>query len=421
MSTTINGYADEKALEPLPLPATTPVKRRQEHLSPFVRRLKIFLAFLAAFVLFDVFTHGPATTGVSRGCHRIKNHLGDFEQDGGHQHPFPPIDSWKPYKGTTHFELDPADAAGLTVKGSQAFGKVVFETSKLSDKVVIDLDIKTNKRDKHGAVSVKEEDGYLTVDTPIRGKLEIYASAKILIPSNIIGTFGIPAFEVNAPRHMVDYSDLPESLEIGEFSVRVAKGFVKPGPVHTNTTTLSIAEGALRGSLTQARYSTDINVAKGNVTIDIPSISSGAEGTSKVHLGDGYLKGSFAVYNSTNIDVAKGSIYISVDFKDAEPRAELTTRIAKGNARVYVNSIAAERLLKASHTSIAGDQLITYPSNFQGTVDARGIVGDITLEGKDLSVEKVLGGMVGRKGDSERNSVDVKAVKGALDILVGDE
>lgn len=383
--------------------------------------LKCVIALFATFFFFDLLTHGPATTGVSRGCRGFIQHVGGQGQDGGHQHPFPPIDNWKPYEGTTHFELEPAEATGLTVKGSKAFGKVVFETSKLSDKVIIDLDIKTNKRDKHGAVSVKEEDGYLTIDTPTTGKLETYASAKILIPSNIIGTFGLPAFEVNAPRHMVDYSELPESLEIGEFSIRVAKGFVKPGPVHTNTTTLDIAEGALRGSLTQARHSTDINVAKGNVTLDIPSISSGNQGSSKVHLGNGHLKGSFAVYNSTNINVAKGSIYISVDFKHADPRADLTTRIASGDARVYVNSIAAERLFKASHTSIAGDQLITYPSNFQGTVDARGIVGDIKLEGKDLAVEKVLGGMVGRKGDSERNSVDVKAVKGTLDILVGDE
>lgn len=422
MSTTVNGYPNEKVLElePLPLPATTPVKRTRTS-SPCTRLLKFLFALFATFFFFDVLTHGPATTGVSRGCHGIRKHLGGLGNDGGHQHPFPPIDNWKPYQGTTHFELEPAEAAGLTVKGSKVFGKVVFETSKVSNKVVIDLDIKTNKRDKHESIVVKEENGYLTIDTPTTGKLESYASAKILIPSNIIGTFGLPAFEVNAPRHMVDYSDLPESLEIGKFSVRVAKGFVKPGPVHTNTTTLSIAEGALRGALTQARHHTDVNVAKGNVTLDITSISSGSEGTSKVHLGDGHLKGNFAVYNSTNINVGSGSIYIGVDFKHADPRAELTTRIASGDARVYVNSIAADRLLKASHTSVAGDQLITYPSNFQGTVDARGLVGDIKLEGKDLSVEKVLGGMVGRKGDSERNSIDVKAVKGSLDILVGDD
>jgi len=402
------------------MPATAPIKRARTS-SPCTRVLKFLFAFFATVFFFDILTHGPATTGISGGCHGIRKHFGGPEHDGGHQHPFPPVDNWKPYEGTKHFELEPAEASGLTIKGSKVFGKVVFETSKLSKKVVIDLDIKTNKRDKHESITVKEENGYLTIDTPTTGKLESYASAKILIPSNIIGTFGLPAFEVNAPRHMVDYSDLPESLEIGEFTIRVAKGFVKPGPVHTNTTTLDIAEGALRGSLTNARYVTDVNVAKGNVTLDITSISSGNEGTSKVHLGNGHLKGNFAVYNSTNIDVATGSIYIGVDFKHADPRAELTTRIASGDARVYVNSIAAERLLKASHTSIAGDQLITYPSNFQGTVDARGIVGDIKLEGKDLAVEKVLGGMVGKKGDSERNSVDIKAVKGALDILVGDE
>jgi hypothetical protein len=340
--------------------------------------------------------------------------------DGG-QHPFPPIDEWKPFHGTTHFEFEPATASGFAAKGAQAFGKVVFETSKLSDKVVIDLDIKTNKKDKRGEVTVKEDNGFLTVDTPSTGKLETYASAKIQIPSNIIGRFAIPEFQVDVPRHMVDFSGLPESLEIGKFRVRVAKGFVKPGPVHTNVTQISIANGALKGSLIHAREETRIDVAHGNVTLDIPDISSGNQGVTYVHLGNGHLNGTFAIYNSTTIDVASGGIYIGVDFKHSDPRAELSTKIASGNSRVFVSSIAAERLLESSHTSINGDQLVTYPSNFQGTIDARGIVGGIKLEGKDLAVEKVIGGLVGRQGDSDRNSVSVKSVRGKLDILVGDE
>jgi hypothetical protein len=170
-----------------------------------------------------------------------------------------------------------------------------------------------------------------------------------------------------------------------------------------------------------ARCETNIDVAKGNVTINIPDISSGNQGQTKVHLGNGYLEGSLSVYNSTTVDVATGGIHIDVDFKHSEPRAELSTKIASGNSRVYVKSIAADRLLESSHTSVNGDQLITYPSNFQGTIDARGLIGNIKLEGEDLAVEKVLGGLVGKKGDSERNSISVKTVKGALDILVGDE
>jgi len=299
----------------------------------------------------------------------------------------------------------------------------VFETSKLSDKVVIDLDIKTNKHDKNGDISIEEKDGYLTITTPSTGKLETYASAKIQIPSNIMGTFGLPKFDIDLPRHMVDYSSLPESLEIGVFAVRLGKGFIKPGPVHTNVTQLTIAKGAVRGSLTQARFETSVDVAAGNVTLDIPSISGGNEGTSNVKLGNGHLKGSFPVYNSTTLDVVKGSMYVNVAFESAceSNPAELSTKMGSGPARVYVDSIAAERLFKSYHTSIAGDQLLTYPENFQGTIDARGIAGDIKLEGKDMAVEKVLGGVQGKKGDSERNYVSVKAAKGSLDILVGDD
>lgn len=341
------------------------------------------------------------------------------KHDGGHH--IPDVENWVKYEGTSHFELEPVDATGVTVKGANAFGKVVFETSKLSDKVIIDLDIRTNHKDKNDDISVVSDNGYITVNSPDTGKLKTYASAKIQIPSNIIGTFGLPSFEVDVPRHMVDLSGLPESLEIGELIVRVAKGFVKAGPVHTNTTQITVAQGGVRGELTNARESTNVDVANGNVTLDLSKISSGNEGTSTVHLGNGHLKGTFTVYNATTLDVAKGSIYVTVDIEDTETRAELSTKIASGDARVFVNSIKGERNFDAYHTSIAGSQLITYPKNFQGTVDARGLVGDIKLAGKELDVSKAIGGSIGKQGDVNRNYVSVKAAKGSLDILIGDE
>jgi hypothetical protein len=421
MSTTANGYLDEKVPEVyvLPAPAQAPSEPRRPSLW---RRVCRSIFWISSFVFVALMVRDAFSMIPMGGCRGMKHHMpfqGLFD-DGGQRPLLPPKD-WKPFHGTTHFEFDPAVASGFSVSGTNAFGSVVFETSKLSEKVVIDLDIKTNREDKHGDVAVEEENGHLTINTPKTGDLRTFASAKIQIPSNIIGHFAIPEFEVNVPRHMVDFSGLPESLEIGTFKVHVAKGFVKPGPVHTNHTQITVADGALKGSLIHGRHETNVDVANGNVTLNIPDISSGNQGHTKIHLGNGHLEGTLSVYNETTVDVAKGGIYIAVDFKHSDPRAILSTKIASGDSRVYVNSIAAERLLESSHTSINGDQLITYPSNFQGTVDARGLVGSIKLEGKDLAVEKVLGGMVGRQGDSNRNSVSVKTVKGALDILVGDD
>lgn len=415
MSTTL--YLQEKG--ELPVPVTAPMKRDGPGF--FARLLRLALIFFTALFVVDLLTDEPTTYRVANGCMNKHNHHHDHDGHDGHQHPFPQVDKWKPFEGISQFELEPADAIGLTIKGANSFGKIVFETSKLSDKVIIDLDIKTNKKDKNNDVTVVSDDGYITINGPDSGSLETFASAKIQIPSNIIGTFGLPSFEVDAPKHLVDLSRLPESLEIGDLVIRLAKGYVKAGPVHTNTTQITIAHGALRGSLTHARESTNVDVANGNVTLDITKISSGSEGSTTVHVGHGNLTGVFSVYNSTTFDVAKGAIYVTLDIEEAETEAEISTKIASGDARIYVNSIGEDRAFNAYHTSIAGSQLITYPDNFQGTIDARGLVGDIKLAGKELAIEKVLGGSVGKKGDSERNYVSIKAVKGSIDFLVGEE
>lgn len=352
------------------------------------------------------------------GKHHSKAH--GLEEGGKHRHHIPNVDNWHPYEGTTHFELEPAQASGLTIKGLKSFGKVVFATSKLSDKVVIDLTIKTKKVDTEHQVTVVEENGHLTIDSPEAGKLKTYASAQITIPSNIIGTFGLPAFEVDAPKHMVDYSDLPESLEIGDLTIRLAKGFVKAGKVHTNSTQLTVAKGAVRGELTGARFSTNIDVAAGNVIVDVKG-SAGSEGTTLIHLGNGALNGTFSVFNSTTLDVAKGSLYSNIVFEESEFRGQLSTKVGSGDSRVYVDEIAGDRSFDASHLTISGSQLLTYPESFEGTIDARGLLGDISVKGDGLEVEKSFGGFTARKGDAERSAVSVKTAKGSIDVLVGEE
>ncbi|KIW20845.1 hypothetical protein PV08_01423 [Exophiala spinifera] len=419
-------------IEVLPVPVIA--TRQKKRPSCCHRLFKVVIALFGALFVLDLLSHGPVYRRLRNNYHGFVDSLPDSFADlyvdalvsgggegGQPKHPVPPMDDWTPFEGTTHFEIEPRAASGLAVHGDKAFGKVVFETSKLSDKVVIDLDIKTNKLDKHGDVIVEEKNGHLTIRTPDAGKLETYASAKIQIPSNILGTFGMRHFDIDVPAHMVDYSALPKSLEIGDFAIRVAKGFVKPGPVHTNRTAISIADGAVRGSLTHGRQHTEIDVAKGNATVDIPRISAGNEGSTHIHIGNGHLNGTLAVYNSTSVDVGFGSIWIDVDFKDTEHRAHLSTKIVSGPSRVFVDSLPPDRLFRSEHLTVAGDQLITYPSSFEGTIDARGFAGDIKLTGDDLDVEEVVGGAVGRKGDWDRNYMSVKAVKGALDILVGDD
>lgn len=416
--------ADTYPAEKQELPA--PVQQRAPHRCPNFFRLvlRFVLTFFMTVFLIDLFqgmviseVGSPSTRAVSHCVNRYKH-----GRHGKHGHHIPDVSKWhEVFDPVPRFELEPEQASGLTIKGGKTFGKVVFETSKLSDKVIIELDIRTKKASKESQVSLVNDNGYITVDAGNDKKT--YASAKIQIPSNIIGTFGLPKFEVDAPRHMVDFSSLPESLEIGEFTVRVAKGFVKAGKVHTNSTQISIASGALRGSLVGAAYNTNIDVASGNVTVDVEGISSGKQGELTIHLGNGALSGHFAVYNSTSLDVARGSIYANINFEEAGEgnRGSLSTKVASGNARVYVDDIAEGRQFDASHLTIAGDQLITYPESFEGTVDARGLIGDIKLAGKDLTVEKALGGQTGIKGDPGHANISIKAAKGSIDFLVADE
>ena len=407
-------YPNEKVIlvetEELQPPVTYVVKPKRP--SALARVARVALAFITAvFALnlisaaFDQFS-GP-------GCLHGKD-------DHHHQHPVPPIEHWKPYEGTTHFEIDPESVSGLSCLGPQSFGKVIFETSKISKQVVIDLEIKTNKKDKHGEVGIEEKDGHITIESPKTGKLETHVSAKVQIPSNVIGKFGLSQFKLELSRFMVDYSGLPESLEIDDFNIKIAKGFVKPGSVHTNQTTIDIAKGAIKGSLTQAREVTSVNVASGNMTLDVSKASRGESSTSKFSVGDGRIEGKYQVYHNTAFKAASGDIDVKVDFQSGpndEP-AELNSKMGSGTVKINVESIAAERIFKSYHDSVAGDQSVTYPDNFQGTIDARDLVGSINMEGKDLTVEKVLGGMQGKKGDSERNYVSVKAAKGDITVTV---
>lgn len=403
---------EEQELQP---PVTYVVKQKRP--SVLARVARVALAFVTAVLALNLISaafdqlSGP-------GCRHLHGEGHDHHHD--HQHPFPPIDKWHSYEGTTHFEIDPQQVSGLSSLGPQSFGKVIFETSKVSDKVVFDFDIKTNKKDKHGEIGIEEKDGHITIESPKTGKLETHIAAKVQIPSNIIGKFGIGQFKLELSRFMVDYSALPQSLEIDDFSIKLAKGFVKPGSVHTNHTNIDIAKGAIKGSLTQARESSVVNVASGNMTLDVSKTTGGEHGESTFSVGSGRIEGTYLVYQSTDFQAASGDIDVKVKFESGSEDnvAELKTKMGSGTVKVDVESIAAERLFKSYHNSVAGDQSVTYPDNFQGTIDARDVVGSINMEGKDLTVEKVLGGMQGKKGDENRNYVSVKAAKGDISVTV---
>ena len=374
--------------------------------------------------------------------HHARPHLKDFkrpfaaldEKHGDHEdnhrhHRIPDVSKWVKYDGTTEFELEPKDVVGLSIDGARSFGKVVFETSKLSDKVKFELDIRTNRNPDEGDISVELKDGLIKVNSPNTGDLETYASAKVQIPSNIIGTFDLPRFQVAAPRHMVDLSGLPESLEIGELSLNLAKGFVKAGKVHTNKTDIKVAKGGVRGPLVNARESTSIDVASGNVVVDLVGIAGGYSGKVDIKLGSGDLNGTFDIFQELNFNVAKGNIWADASFptldnKDDDvetPRATFSTKVASGDARVYVDGELKDRTFDATHTAINGKHLLTYPNDFQGTVDVRALVGQIELAGDGLTIEKSLFGRTATKGDGERNKISVKNAKGDVDVLIGEE
>ncbi|ORY85486.1 hypothetical protein BCR37DRAFT_239863 [Protomyces lactucae-debilis] len=427
-------YLDEK----LPAPVTArPEPPKRTVASRILGVVRFFVIFYAAFFISDaVFpeTGDQATAAVRKGCHGMRHkahgmYKGFGDDDHHHRggkHHGPDTSKWIPVSAETHFELSPEDAKGLTIKGAHVFGGIVFETSKLSDKVVLDLDVKTNVEQNGEEVTINYIDGKIEIDTPMTGDLKTHASAKIQIPSNLLGTFGLPAFDVEAPRHMVDLSNLPESLEIGELTIRLAMGFVKAGKVHTNTTQITVAKGAIRGDLKLGRESTSIDVSSGNVTVNVDGISAGETGTLNIKLAKGDLKGSFPVFKSTTLDIAKGDLDATLYVKKAvlgeDEDVEISTKVASGDARVTIKSIDdGAASINAAHTTISGSQELTYPASFEGTIEARGLVGDIKLAGEGLVVERAWFGSVGKKGDAEKNMVKVKTAKGDIDVLVGKE
>ncbi|BFZ55178.1 hypothetical protein PYCC9005_002218 [Savitreella phatthalungensis] len=368
----------------------------------------------------------PADSLVSESLAPVLASNGEDHRSPRERHP--DVSKWVRWDGETQYDSTPEEARGITFKGTKSFGKIVFETSKISDKVRVQFDLRTRKRlENQDDIRIENKDGQLEVQ--MSDDLEAYASATIQIPSNIVGTFVIPHYEIDAPHHMLDFSSLPESLEIEEWLVRLAKGFIKTGQVHSRKTSLVVGKGAIRGSIRSPSDNLDINVADGNVRLDVSGTSGGHESRSRIRLGNGDLNGTFSVYRELTLDVVKGNIWADVkfdainDLSDGEemPVAELSTKTANGNSRVYVDNELGDRIVDASHTTVSGRQLITYPHDFEGTVDVRSLVGKIVLEGDGLEVERSLFGVTGKKGDSERNKVKIRAAKGDVDVLVGDD
>ncbi len=411
----MNGFVNEKESLPVPVAAVQP-----EGIS-FARKLfRFFALFFAAFLIIDAFTEDPQIA--PRGAHGCMHRSFDHDHQSPHHHGHGKGEhKWINFNGTEHFELDPRKTSGLTIKGVNAFGKVLFETSKTSDKITIDLDIKLSHKTQEEDVTAIEKDGHITVSAPETGNVKVLANAKIMIPSNIIGKFGLPSFELDVINHMVDYSSLPQSLEIGDFNIKVASGSIHSGNVNTNTTTLDIATGNLTGKLTLARGETSIKIASGNATLYATSISSGNGGELNMKLANGDLKGHYAVYNSSTFDVAIGNIHITVDIEEGKEEAALNTKAGSGNTKILVKNIKKNRKIEAYHTAVAGDHLITYPDTFEGTISARSLVGEITMAGDGLEVSKQLLGQEGVKGDKDHDHVYIKTAKGDIDVLVGDD
>ena len=318
--------------------------------------------------------------------------------------------------------------AGFTIEGGIASGDITFTTSKVKKDYKIEVDLEYSSNDLKDKIEWIVRDNTLVLSVPTGdddGKKHINVTAKVSLPSDIlIGKEALRGFIITAPDFDVDYSSLGSKLEIDEWSINVAKGSIKTGTVATNHTALRTGSGKVYGDLSLARDTAEIDVAVGNVDLNVGA-SQSERGSLAIKAGSGNITGSYLVENEATITAAKGNVYLDVTFADTSSKqnASLATNVASGQTRVFVKSLGKgdNVAFSAQHSSVSGSFLLTYPDSFAGRITARDVMGEINLRGDGLEVEKQWFGVAGSKGENGRGEIEVRTFKGDIDFLVGKE
>ena len=328
----------------------------------------------------------------------------------------------------TH-EYGTNQTAGFTIEGGIASGDITFTTSKVKKDYKIEVDLEYSSQKLKDEIEWIVRDNTLVLSVPTGdddgGKKHINVTAKVSLPSDIlIGKQSLRGFMITAPDFNVDYSSLGSKLEIDDWSIHVAKGNIKTGTVATNHTALRTGSGKVYGDLSLARDTAEIDVAVGDVDVNVGA-SQSERGKLAIQAGNGNITGSYLVESEASITAAKGNVYLDVTFADTSSKqnASLATNVASGQTRVFVKSLGKgdNVAFSAQHSSVSGSFLLTYPDSFAGRITARDVMGEINLRGNGLQVEKQWFGVEGSKGENGRGEVEVRTFKGDIDFLVGDE
>jgi len=324
-----------------------------------------------------------------------------------------------------HYDFASNATAGFTVEGAIASGTVKFESSRVKKEFSINVDLEYSSPKLKDSVEWIVRDNTVTLSVPAEMKKghHINVTATISLPSDIIiGEKTLPGFALTVPDLDVDYSSLGSKLEVDKWSVIVGKGDVVLGQLKTNQTYVRLANGNITGDVSLARFNTDISIAKGNAHV---KAHNSQDGRSKFTLqaADGNVTGHYPIESQTEFNIANGDLYVDVDIEEIEGAAsQLTSSVASGLTRVYVNKLGADNLaFEATHNSVSGSMVLTYPESFLGKIVARNVMGDIDLRGNGLTLEKQWFGYEAYKGDDGQGTIEVRTFKGDIDFLVGKE
>jgi len=317
------------------------------------------------------------------------------------------------------YDYNLKEIAGFNVQGN-AYGSLIFEQSKLKKDFKVEVDTSLSSPELKDDIEWNIKDNIVTMVLPKEGSVNI--TAKVVLPSGIVGSSRLPGFSVAVP-FRVDYSALGHGVEMTSFDINVAKGCVGVGDIATNVTTIHVANGGCWGKLQLARNTTTIDLANGGACIKTTPSSDGI-GELSIKAGNGNITGHYIVEKETSLTAAKGDVKVSVQIEDtpADIVPTLSTSTGSGFTRVNVERINKDSLVSSTHNSISGSHCISLPKSFLGTITARNVVGNITLVGKDLVVEKHWYGYQATKGNTDEaiGAISIRSVRGNIRVSVRD-
>lgn len=174
----------------------------------------------------------------------------------------------------------------------------------------------------------------------------------------------------------------------------------------------------------------------GSVSVNMPGTDSLSSGLPKrdyqtfIKADVGSISGTYIHGTRTDLESRTGSMRVELlPFSADAYESRLTTTVTTGMTYVDLKSPYNGTTIKrmtSSHTTQAGSLHLRYPQEWEGDIHGSSTTGSLTLKGKDVIVDELDDGWVGKsvkahkgKGDL-KGSLTFKALTGSADITVGD-